>query len=123
MKYCCVLLPFPPTSNGLYDGGSRGRYKNARYVAWENDAVRVLAKQSFVHFTKPVQITISYGRPDRRRRDLLNYQKSLVDFLVPGILADDSLIHRAVLAWDDTVIGSLIEIEELPEQSQPKRKT
>ncbi len=64
-------------------------------------------------FTKPVNVHIQYGRPDKRRRDLLNYDKALCDFLVTiGALEDDHLIHKAVLEWSDDVHGVQIEVEE-----------
>lgn len=115
-KYLCIVLPFPPTVNGLYAGGSRGRFKNRKYRDWEEKAHRAIAKQDIQHFSTPVNVTISYGRPDKRRRDVLNYDKALIDFLTHptvSVLMDDSLIEKAIVQWDDKVIGAMVEIEEL----------
>ena len=113
MKYLCLLLPFPPTINGLYAGGTRGRFKNKKYVAWEREAFHAIRSQKLVYFEKPVGITLSYGRPDKRVRDLLNYSKAPMDFLVKAhVLADDSLIERAVEQWSEAVVGCQIEISE-----------
>jgi len=114
-KYLCVLLPFPPTVNALYAGGSKGRFKNKRYTKWEAEAHRFIKGQHLEHFSTPVNIIISYGRPDKRTRDVLNYDKAICDFLSKpsvSVLMDDSLIEKATVQWDDKVIGAMVEITE-----------
>ena len=38
--------------------------------------------------------------PDRRRRDVFNYEKAISDFLVyQGVISDDSLIHKGTVQW------------------------
>jgi len=116
-KYLVLLLPFPPTVNALYAGGSKGRFKNKRYTKWEAEAHRTIRGQHLKHFSTPVSIVISYGRPDKRTRDVLNYDKAICDFLCHpsvSVLMDDSLIEKATVQWADDVVGALIEITEIP---------
>ena len=116
-NYLCLMLPFPPSVNGLFAGKAR-RYKSARDKAWEEDAWRALVKQGIPAlepiYTAPVSVTLAYGRPDRRTRDLDNYSKSVLDMLVTAkALADDSLIHRLLAYWCEDVTGVRVEIEPM----------
>lgn len=48
----------------------------------------------------PVSVSISLVRPDRRRRDIDNLLKPLLDLLVrSGLLADDSFVHDLHIKW------------------------
>ncbi len=58
-------------------------------------------------------LTLSIGRPDRRKRDLDNLLKGPIDLLVSfGVLADDQLIDRLTARWDADVVGCRVEIEQ-----------
>lgn len=47
-------------------------------------------------------VTYTLKRPDKRIRDLGNYEKALSDWLVDnGIIKDDSHIHRLTIQWGD----------------------
>lgn len=115
--YACLLLPFPLSVNNLFvnNARTRGRFKSARYKAWENEATQAIRRQEPIPvFSDPVRVTYSIGKPDNRKRDLGNLEKSVSDALVAnGILTDDSLIEDLRLRWDSDVTGCLIEIETL----------
>jgi Holliday junction resolvase RusA-like endonuclease len=92
-----------------------GRFANERYKAWQTEALKAILSQPhrYHRHTEPVEVTYTFGRPDRRTRDLFNLEKAPSDFLVKqGILADDSLIHRGTVLWGD-VRGVHIEINTL----------
>lgn len=83
-----IILPFPPSVNGLYGGGSgQKRFPSKKYKAW-------LAKCPELHrlgIDEPVKITYVFAWPDRRRRDGQNYMKATLDYLVNcGVLKDDN---------------------------------
>lgn len=112
-----LTLPFPPSVNNLFVNNpkSGGRFPSQRYKAWQADALEALLGQPQRHHrhTEPVEVTYTFGRPDRRTRDLFNLEKAPSDFLVKqGVLADDSLIHRGIVQWGD-VRGVHIEINTL----------
>ena len=90
--------PFPPSVNGLYDGGHKThrRFKSARYNAW----LQKLSGQSRVTINGPVTAVYALCPPDKRVRDLGNYEKAVSDALVShGYLKDDSQIRRMTLWW------------------------
>src|SRR5947209_6200972 len=91
-------LPFPPSVNGLYDGGKNTarRFTSEKYKRWQEDAYYAMLGQKGRHHRhkEPVQVTYSFTRPDKRPRDVFNYEKAVSDFLVKhSILADDALIE------------------------------
>jgi len=109
--YACLMLPYPPSINGLFAGKAR-RFTSRAYKSWQADADYALMQQTpLPRFTDRVAMTLTFGRPDKRRRDLGNLEKAVSDQLVKsGILADDSLIEILMLAWGD-VTGCRVEIE------------
>ncbi len=114
MSYCCLMLPFPPSVNNLFSGRTK-RFPSKRYKAWREEAGWALAAQRpLPSFNESVAITLSIGRPDRRRRDLDNLLKAPIDILVEfGVLADDQLIDRLSASWDSDVVGCRVEIEQM----------
>jgi Holliday junction resolvase RusA-like endonuclease len=82
------ILPFPPTVNGLYGGGSgQKRFPSAAYKKW---LMRCHALTP-VGISQPVMISYTFAWPDRRVRDGQNYMKAALDYLVnQGVLADDN---------------------------------
>ncbi len=113
MSYCCLLLPFPVSTNNLFTGRAR-RFPSRRYRTWREEAGWALAAQRpLPSFSEPVEVTLSIGRPDKRKRDLDNLLKGPIDLLVEfGVLADDQLIHRLSASWDSSVVGCRVEIEQ-----------
>jgi Holliday junction resolvase RusA-like endonuclease len=59
-----------------------------------------------------VTVRILLIKPDRRRRDVDNYGKSILDALVlSGVIEDDSLIEKLMLAWySKDLSGCFVEI-------------
>ena len=115
MNYACLLFPFPPTTNNLFAGRAR-RFASKGYRAWQAEADHALSLQApLPRFDGPVSVVLTLGRPDKRRRDLANYEKAVIDRIVHhGILSDDSLIHELTMLWGD-VTGCRVEIEPLTE--------
>lgn len=110
-----LRLPFPPSVNNLFFNAKHGRVTSAKYAEWQGRAwVAFVQQPARLHrHTTPVQVTYTFGRPDKRKRDLFNLEKACSDFLVKhGVLADDSLIERGTVQWG-TEPGVLVEIEPL----------
>ncbi len=89
--YAVLLMPYPPTSNNLFAGSGRRRFISKKYHEWRTEASRALAAQApLPEFEGPVSVRYAYGRPDKRRRDLGNLEKSVSDQLVSaGVIVDD----------------------------------
>lgn len=81
------VLPFPPSINGLYGGGSKQRrFPSKQYKEW----LKKCPSLAPVMLDK-VEIRYFYYFPDQRERDSQNYEKAITDFLVNnGVLVNDS---------------------------------
>lgn len=79
-------LPFPPSVNGLFGGGSgQKRFPSRQYKQWK-DACPRLPRTNF----DQVSITYTFYFPDNRVRDCENYVKACSDHLVKyGVIRDD----------------------------------
>mgnify|MGYP003680851693 CR=1 FL=1 len=107
-----LTLPFPPSVNGLYATNfkTKRRFKSKKYTEWGNLALCHLNGVPSIH--GKVKVLDEVGRPDKRRRDVANYEKAVSDTLVTAdILDDDSLIEEITLRWAD-VEGVEITITE-----------
>jgi crossover junction endodeoxyribonuclease RusA len=82
-------LPFPPSVNSCFQGGSgQRRFKSRKYKDWEREAM--LVSKNVEKFDEPVRISYLFFLPDRRVRDLSNYLKVTEDLIVTrGIIPDD----------------------------------
>jgi crossover junction endodeoxyribonuclease RusA len=95
-----LSLPFPPSVNNLFVNGKRGRFKSPAYRAWEKLA-GVSVKDSHRQRIQAYSLAICLKRPDKRTRDLGNYEKAISDALVAhGVIADDSGCERLTMQWD-----------------------
>lgn len=111
-------LPFPPSVNSLYDGGknTNRRFISDRYKRWQQDAgMAILGQRHRNHRHKePVQVVYTLSPPDKRKRDVFNYEKAISDLLVKHqIIADDTLIERGVVQWSIHQHGVLVVIEDM----------
>ena len=95
-----LSFPFPPSTNNLYANGKRGRYKTPAYMAWCAEA-SIPIKDAHRQGIKAYSLAIRLRRPDKRARDLGNYEKAISDLLVAhGVIADDSGCERLTMQWD-----------------------
>ena len=96
-----VHIPYPPTTNNLFfNKAGRGRIKTERYRTWLRAAGNELLVQRPPKLAGKVAVSISLGRPDRRKRDLSNCIKPIEDLLVAhGLIEDDSLVESLFIRW------------------------
>ena len=82
------ILPFPPSTNGLYGGGSnQKRFPSKAYKKW----LAICPKLHGDKINEPVTMEYIFTFPDKGSRDISNYLKAPEDFLVnSGILEDDN---------------------------------
>jgi Holliday junction resolvase RusA-like endonuclease len=83
-----ITLPFPPSVNGLYGGGSgQKRFPSKKYKEW----IKTCPSLSPFGLNRPCRIVYTFYWPDKRIRDGQNYMKAPLDFLVnQGVLSDDN---------------------------------
>jgi len=89
VKTLDVLLPWPPSINHYWGARGRGRYLSPQSRRWHKEAWAVLKAQG-VRYSGEVAVYVFAHPPDRRKRDLDNITKALLDALVgAGVLKDD----------------------------------
>jgi len=108
-----VTLPWPPSVNNYWRHKVTGRLATV-YVSAEgkqyrkavNDLVMEAAMvQRYLKQTGPVRVVIEAFPPDRRKRDLDNILKSLLDALThAGVWEDDSQIQDLRI-YKSTIAG------------------
>jgi crossover junction endodeoxyribonuclease RusA len=115
--FSCTL-PFPPSVNSLYGGGSgQKRFKSKTYKAWEVSCSILANAEGCLAGIYSIKYT--FYLPDKRKRDLTNYLKAPEDYLVSQcILLDDNheIVQRTVAQFGGIDKGNPrveIEIEKL----------
>jgi crossover junction endodeoxyribonuclease RusA len=108
-----LYLPFPPSINDYY--GNRGHVKYVKKKGKEfRNTLREEIRQQLLGelepLSQPLKVTVTLYMPDRRRRDLDNYMKALLDACSPdekecwpGIWEDDSLIDQLLIYRGEVV--------------------
>lgn len=112
-----LSLPFPPSVNGLYSTSwkTKRRFKSQTYKLWTESATMYVALAGYPKVRGKVKALYEFGRPDKRRRDVANYEKAVSDLLTDcGCIEDDSMIEEITLRWAD-VEGVSITIEGIKE--------
>jgi crossover junction endodeoxyribonuclease RusA len=106
-----IDLALPPSLNRLWRS-NRGRvHRAAPYVSWLRTAGWELLTQRPASLTGNVRITIAAGRPDRRRRDIDNLNKAVLDLLVShGVIEDDSKVVTLTSSWDPDVPAGRVHV-------------
>lgn len=113
-----LTLPWPPSANTYWRHPTKGKlagrhliseagraYRDA--VAWQVRVQCCLEKP----IAKPLAVDIVAFMPDRRRRDLDNLLKALLDSMThAGVWVDDSLIHDLRIRRAPT-IGGMVKVE------------
>lgn len=103
MTEAAINLPFPVSVNGMFANVmGRGRVKTVPYKEWLQEAGWMLKSQSVEPFDGPVEIHAIVCPPDKRRRDLDNLWKPILDLLTHHkVIADDSFecVRALYISW------------------------
>ena len=124
-----IVLPFPPSVNGYWPSriakNKAGKMYVQTYISAEGKAFkRKVARALQVQLgaqREPIlghcRLYVALHAPDRRRRDVDNYAKALLDSLTEaGVWADDSQIQDLRLVWGAVLHGgkAVVTIRQLP---------
>jgi crossover junction endodeoxyribonuclease RusA len=106
-----ITLPWPPTVNTYwrnFNGRTIISAKGREYRKAVAD--QVLIQCAAKHIDYAVKMEIKAYRPDRRRRDLDNLLKALLDSMThAGVMHDDALIEDLRVYWADEV-GGMVKV-------------
>lgn len=110
-KIYCYNLPFPPSVNALWRISGRRMYRSKKYTEWLGEAALALELEQKPEIDYPFNIEIVIGRPDKRRRDLDNLAKPILDVLQHcKVLQDDCHAQRITMLWTNDIDGCKITI-------------
>ena len=100
----CIELPYPPTINTYWRRvGSKTLISKAGRE-FRQRVISLIAYEPFKKFTGPIAVSIVAYPPDRRRRDLDNLFKSLLDAMEhAGVYEDDSQIARLAIERGEVI--------------------
>ena len=107
-----LQLPWPPTVNSYYGGGTHGR----RYVTHKGKAfcervVDICEQHNVQQITHGVAVIARMHPPDKRKRDVDNYWKALLDAMTAGrVWDDDSRVRLQVGEMLEPVRGGLVVV-------------
>ena len=89
------VLPLPPSVNRLWRNIGHRTILSREARVYRQTVKSILQCHRFEMLTGPLAVDILVFPPDRRRRDIDNFQKALLDSLQhAGAFVDDSQIER-----------------------------
>lgn len=113
MRVTVVELPYPPSINTYWRHVGTRTIISRRGRAFRETVCSILAAAGVVPLVGPLIVEIAIFPPDRRRRDVDNVLKSLLDALQHGrAYLDDSQIVRLTIERRNVIDGgrSLVSI-------------
>jgi len=109
-------LPYPPSINHYWRRVGSRTLISREGRRFRRDVMAILAAMSVKPLTGPLVVEVDVFPPDKRRRDIDNIVKSLLDALEHGgAYDDDSQIEKLTIQKRETVTGgrTLVKIREL----------
>jgi Holliday junction resolvase RusA-like endonuclease len=92
-----LTTPIPPSVNRLYKQGNRGWYKDKKAVDWQEQVLWLIKQKRFPEGNYD-SISVCYYRKDKRKFDIDNPVKLLLDTITKsGLIKDDSLITTLIV--------------------------
>jgi crossover junction endodeoxyribonuclease RusA len=101
-----IKLPYPPSVNSIWRSTKGGKvYKSADAKSWANEA-GWLIKASGLKVKGPFIFSLVATAPDKRRRDIDNISKVVLDALqAAGAIEDDCLCQCIISSWAGVAVS------------------
>jgi len=101
-----ISVPFPPSINGYWRSVKGRQIISARGRSFRKEGLALLKIQLAAQLDKPLEgsltVTLNLYPPDRRRRDIDNYNKALFDlFTLARIWQDDCQVKNLTITMHD----------------------
>lgn len=105
----CVTLPYPPTVNHYWGARGNRRFVKKEGVAFRGDVVRIC--EGVTKQEGDLAVFVDAYPPDRRRRDIDNINKAILDALQhAGCYDDDCQIRTLHVTKCEPVKGGKVEV-------------
>lgn len=115
MTYPIIIhLPFPPSVNDYYKQTRAGaRYLDKKVRVYRQDVAEAINEQiPGLTLTDQLCVEVTLYMPDRRKRDLDNYMKGLLDALtIADVWEDDSQIDQLQIYRGELVKTGAVKLE------------
>jgi crossover junction endodeoxyribonuclease RusA len=109
-----ITLPWPPSVNRMWRSVRGRNILSQEGRQYRENGLTVVAAQSPRHWPAEVRLSVSISvyPPDRRRRDLDNMPKAVLDLLThAGVYVDDSQIDRLEIVRRENHPGGRVTVE------------
>lgn len=109
-----LYLPWPPTVNTYYKMTRMGqRYLDKKVRVFRDQVCEAISEQCpDLHLDTPLFMEVYLFPPDKRKRDVDNYMKGLLDAITQaGVWEDDSLIDQLHIYRGVKKEGGAVRIE------------
>src|SRR5210317_342600 len=121
-----LTLPFPPSVNGYWRNINGRTLISAKGRAYKK-AVARLAQWNYAakQLQNRLEVLVILHPPDRRKRDIDNSMKALLDSMqAAGVYLDDSQIDRLVIERGEIKKGgaAIVTIKEIDTLANPPKK-
>ena len=104
-------LPYPPSVNHYWRRVGARTLISRGGRAFRASVCSILAARGIQPMDGPLEVEIDVYPPDRRRRDIDNLQKALLDALAHGgAYHDDSQISRLTVQRREVVSGGKVRV-------------
>ena len=113
-----IELPWPPTVNTYWRRHGHTIYLSNKGRAYRENVVAILAGMEYETFADDVSVTVHAYPPDKRKRDIDNIAKGILDSLAHAkVYVDDSQVTHLEMWKHEKVKGGtvLVTIEEIQE--------
>lgn len=114
-----ITLPWPPSVNHYWRHARGITYISRGGLEYRYAVALLVRGAGAAHgYTERLSVSIYASPPDRRRRDIDNIAKSLLDALAhAGCYADDAQIDRLLIERGDVTRGGSVRvvIDRLPQ--------
>lgn len=113
-----LKIPYPPSTNRIWRQGQGRVHKSQEYKDWIALSAWEIRAQLGPHpvITKPFKIDLRINRPDKRKRDLDNLIKPILDLLaLYGLIENDSLCHWIDARWEGEGRWVTVKLGEMPD--------
>jgi Holliday junction resolvase RusA-like endonuclease len=118
------VLPFPPSVNSIRTVARGRMISSAAYRDWQQEAGAHLVYQGFqavdgILIPGQVEVEIEFGRSSKRKFDIDNHAKPILDLLVTyGLIEDDNntiLTRLSLIARERGLNGAVVTVIPIEE--------